>query len=220
MINEGDKIAIGVSGGKDSLTLLLALKNLQRYFPKKFDIVALTLGMGKPNADYTPIATLCQEQNIEFHYEETLIGRIVFDERKEKNPCSLCANLRRGAMNNLAVRLGCNKVALGHHNDDVLETLLMSMFYEGRIHTFPPITYLQRKNIHIIRPMIYVYEKDIKAFAKENNLPIVKGVCEHDGKSTRQSIKELLYNLNRQNKEVKRNLFGAIKRSDIEVWKP
>ena len=156
MIEEGDKIAVALSGGKDSLTLLLALKNLQRFYPKHFELMALTIDPGSNVFDTTELEAFCEEQNIEYVIERTNIKEVVFDIRKEKNPCSLCANLRRGALNGVAEAHGCNKVALGHHQDDVIETFFLSLFYEGNIHTFSPTTYLSRKNIVTIRPMIYV----------------------------------------------------------------
>jgi len=219
MIQDGDKIAVGVSGGKDSLTLLIGLSKLQKFLPRKFELEAITLTLGIGEFDCTPIAELCKEIGVNYTVEETLIGKIVFEARNEKNPCSLCANLRRGALNNKAKALGCNKVALAHNRDDVIETLLMSTFYEGRLHTFSPVTYLERKDIHVIRPLIYTEEKEIKAFIKQNNIQIVKNPCEANGKTKRQYIKDLIYSLSKENVNLKSNLFGAIKRSGIDSWK-
>lgn len=218
MIEDGDRIAVGVSGGKDSMTLLTALSQLRRFYPKKFELEAISLTMGIGNADFSPIAEYCRQIGVNYTVEETLIGKIIFEIRQEKNPCSMCANLRRGALNNLSKKLGCNKVALGHHRDDAIETLLLSTFYEGNLHTFSPVTYLNRMNIHLIRPLIYVEEKQIKGIAKSGLFPIVKSPCHIDGKTKRQFIKDLISQLQKDNKEVKSTLFGAIKRAKIDGW--
>lgn len=218
MISDGDKIAIGVSGGKDSMTLLAAMRKLQDYYPKKFELEAISLTMGIGNADFTPVAEFCREIGINYTIEETLIGKIIFEAREEKNPCSLCANLRRGALHNVAKRLGCNKVALGHHRDDAIETLLLSTFYEGRIHTFSPVTYLNKKDLYLIRPLIYTEEKQIKAYVKNSNIPIVKSPCHVDGQTKRQFIKDLIHDLQKENRDIKSNLFGAVKRAGIDGW--
>ncbi len=218
MIEDGDRIAIGVSGGKDSLTMLVVLRQLQNFFQKKFTLEAITLTMGIGEFDLTPVAELCKRIDVNYTIEETLIGKIVFEERNEENPCSLCANLRRGALHNMAKRLGCNKVALGHHRDDVVETLLLSTFYEGRIHTFSPVTYLGKKDLHLIRPLIYTEEKEVKAFVKSYGLTIVPSPCTVDGKTKRQYIKNLLYDMGKETRDIKSNIFGAIKRSHIDEW--
>ena len=218
MIHEGDRIAVGVSGGKDSLTLLIALRKLMDFYPARFEIKAVTLSMGIGEPDYSPVRQLCEDIGVEYVIEDTYIGKIVFEARQESNPCSLCANLRRGALNNAALRLGCNKVALAHNRDDAIETLLLSTFYEGRIHTFSPVTYLDRKGIHVIRPLLYVEEKQIKAFIKENGIQVVQNPCPANGKTKRQYIKDLLTNLSFDNREIKNNIFGAIKRSDLDGW--
>ncbi len=218
MIEDGDKIAVGVSGGKDSMTLLTALRQLQNFYPKKFELEAISLTMGIGNADYTPVVEYCKQIGVNYSVEETLIGKIIFEVRNEKNPCSMCANLRRGALHNKAKKLGCNKVALGHHRDDAVETLLLSSFYEGRIHTFSPVTYLDRQDLYLIRPLIYTEEKQIKAVVKYESLPIVKSPCHVDGKTKRQYIKDLILELQKDNREIKSNLFGAIKRAEIDGW--
>lgn len=218
MIQEGDRIAVGVSGGKDSLTLLIALRRLMDFYPVPFSIKAVTLEMGIGDSDFTSVGELCKDIGVDYIIEETNIGKIVFEGRQEKNPCSLCANLRRGALNNAALRLGCNKVALAHNRDDALETLLLSIFYEGRIHSFSPVTYLDRKGITVIRPLIYVEEKQIKAFVKEQNLQVIHNPCTANGHTKRQYIKELLRSLMVDNRELKNNIFGAIKRSGLDGW--
>ena len=218
MIQGGDRIAIGVSGGKDSLTLLVTLRRLMDFYPVKFELRAITLAMGVGEVDLSPVRKLCEDIGVEYTVEDTYIGKIVFEDRQEKNPCSLCANLRRGALNNAALKLGCNKVALAHNRDDVIETLLLSTFYEGRIHSFSPVTYLDRKGVYVIRPLIYVEEDQIKTFIRENNLQIIHNPCIANGHTKRQYIKELLTDLSAENREIKNNIFGAIKRSRLEGW--
>lgn len=218
MIQDGDRIAVGVSGGKDSMTLLAALRQLKNFYPRKFELEAISLTMGIGNADFTPVAEFCRKIDVNYTVEETLIGKIIFEVRNEKNPCSMCANLRRGALHNTAKKLGCNKVALGHHRDDAIETLLLSTLYEGRIHTFSPVTYLDRKDLYLIRPLIYTEEKQIKSIVKAESIPIVKSPCHIDGKTKRQFIKDLILDLQKDNREVKSNLFGAIKRAEIDGW--
>jgi tRNA(Ile)-lysidine synthase TilS/MesJ len=220
MIKDGDKIAIGVSGGKDSLTLLVALKQLQSFYPRKFELEAITLTMGIGEFNLVPVKELCSRIGVNYTIEETLIGKIVFDVRQEKNPCSLCANLKRGALHNAAKALGCNKIALAHHRDDVLETFLLSTFYEGRLHTFSPVTYMERKDLYLIRPMIFTEEKDIKGFVKSYQLQTVPSPCHVDGETKRQDIKNLLIEMSKENRNIKSNIFGAIKRSGIDDWKP
>ena len=218
MIQEGDRIAIGVSGGKDSLTLLVNLRKLMDFYPARFELKAVTLAMGVGEMDLSPVSMLCDSIGVEHTIIDTDIREIVFEVRQEKNPCSLCANLRRGALNNAALRLGCNKVALAHNRDDVVETLLLSTFYEGRIHSFSPVTYLDRKGVYVIRPLLYVEEKQIKAFIRENNLQIVHNPCTANGHTKRQYVKELLKDLSVENREIKNNIFGAIKRSGLDGW--
>lgn len=218
MIEDGDKIAIGVSGGKDSMTLLTALHQLQRFFPKKFELEAISLTLGTGNENFTAVAEYCRQLGINYTIEETFIGKIVFEIRQEKNPCSMCANLRRGALHNVAKKLGCNKVALGHHKDDVIETFLLSTFYEGRIHTFSPVTHLTKKDLYLIRPLIYTEESQIKCIAKSGQFPIVKSPCKFDGNTKRQYIKDLISELQNDKKDLKSSLFGAIKRAEIDGW--
>lgn len=218
MIQEGDRIAVGVSGGKDSLTLLVALRKLMDFYPVRFEIKAITLSMGIGEPDFSPVQQLCDDIGVEYIVEDTYIGKIVFEARQESNPCSLCANLRRGALNNAALRHSCNKVALAHNRDDAIETLLLSTFYEGRIHTFSPVTYLDRKGIHVIRPLLYVDEKQIRSFVKENGIQVVHNPCPANGHTKRQYIKDLLTDLSSDNREIKNNIFGAIKRSGLDGW--
>ena len=217
MIQENDKIAIGLSGGKDSLTLLHILKNYQRFSPQKFELIAITLNPG--GVGNSPLYKLCEELDVEFHEVQTDIKEIVFDIRKEKNPCSLCANLRRGALNDTAKKLGCNKVALGHHKDDAVETFVMSMFFEGRVNCFSPKTYLDRQNLTVIRPMIYIEEYMTKKETKDFNYPVIKNPCPTDGHTNRQNIKELIQKLNLEIPNLKRNLFKSLNNSDqLFIW--
>lgn len=219
MIDDGDKIAVGVSGGKDSLALMLAMKNLQRFYPKKFDLVAITLSMGYENMDFSEIAELCRQNDIEYVVEPTEIAKIVFDIRKEPNPCSLCAKMRRGALHDTAIKLGCNKVALGHHFDDVIETFFLCLFNEARISCFSPVTYLDRRKITLIRPFVYMPEKEIKRFAGANNIPVVFNPCPANGNTQRQYMKDLIAKLAYENKGLKDRIFHAVKNSDIKGWK-
>ena len=218
MINEGDKIAVGISGGKDSLTLLYALSGLRRFYPKKFNIEAITVDLGCKESDYSAIARLCQELDVHYTVVETDIAQILFEERKEKNPCSLCAKLRKGAFNNKAKELACNKKAYAHHFDDVIETMLMSLFYEGRFHCFSPVTYLDRSDITLIRPLIYVEEEDVIDFKNSHNLPVVKNPCPVDGYTKREDTKQLISKLQAENKGLRERLFNAIKEGNIPGW--
>ena len=217
LIEDGDKIAVGLSGGKDSLTLLHILKNLQRFLPDKFELIAITLNPG--GVDNSPLEKLCADLNVPFYEVQTQIKEIVFDIRKEKNPCSLCANLRRGALNSTAEKLACNKVALGHHKDDAIETLFMSLSYEGRINCFSPKSYMHKHNVTLIRPMVFIDESMTKRAAKEYNYPIIKNPCPADGKTNRQDIKELIQSLNKEMPGFKENLFKSLTNSDqLFIW--
>jgi len=211
MIEEGDKIAIGLSGGKDSLLLVYLFSALKKFYPKKFDVIAITIDMGFKDTDQSKIEGLrteCEKSGVEFIVERTQIGEILFDIRKESNPCSLCSKLRRGALNTIALKNGCNKLALGHHADDLSETFLLSLFYEGRLSTFQPITYLSRTEITVIRPMIFIEEKNIVAYMKDK--PILKNVCPADKHTKRQYVKELLRYVQEEIPFVKERVHGAI----------
>lgn len=218
MINEGDKIAIGVSGGKDSLTLLYALSGLKKFYSKKFEIEAITVNLGYKEVDFSTVAKLCEELDVHYTVVETDIAEIIFEQRKESNPCSLCAKLRKGAFNNKAKELGCNKEAYAHHFDDVIETMLMSLFYEGCFHCFSPVTYLDRSDITLIRPLIYVEEQDVINFKNAYNLPVVKNPCPVDGYTKREHTKQLISKLNAENPGLRQRLFNAIKESNIPGW--
>ena len=215
MIEEGDKIAVGISGGKDSLSLLCALQALRRFYPKKFDVVPISIDMGFEGADYTTAHELCARLDLKLEIVKTEIAKVVFDIRKESAPCSLCANMRRGALNDSAKKLGCNKVALGHHFDDVIETLVMNLFNEGRIGCFSPVTYLDRIGITVIRPFIYVPEKFVRSFVKRNNIVPFPKLCKEDGHTDREYYKELLATLESRDKGVKMRIFGALERAEV-----
>lgn len=214
MIREGDRIAVGVSGGKDSLLLLYALSLYRRFCPVKFELCAMTLTMGMEPFDIAPIRELCESLSIPYIVKETEILKIVFEDRKEKNPCSLCAKMRRGALGGLLVEHGYNKVALGHHRDDAIETLLLSMFYEGRIHTFHPVTYLSKTGITQIRPMVYVPERHVVHVAKELNLPVAASPCPANGHTKRQEMKELLTTLSKTIPDVRKLLLSALQNEE------
>lgn len=218
MIEENDKIAVAISGGKDSMTLLLALKALQRFYPKHFDLIAVSINPGFDFFDTSFIKEICHSLDITFIEETSHIKEIVFDIRKEKNPCSLCANLRRGILNSIAIQEGCNKIALGHNEDDVLETFIMNLFYTGSISTFAPKSYMDRSKITLIRPLIYTSEKNIKRFIKKNQVQIMPKACPMDGISKREDMKNLIKNLQINIPHIRANLYGAIKRGNIKGW--
>lgn len=219
MICDGDRVAVGVSGGKDSLVLLGALASLSRFYPKKFTVMGLTIDMGY-KSDYSGIQSYCDSLGVEYKVKYTNIKEIIFDDRKETNPCSLCAKMRSGALNDFAIENGCKKVALGHHNDDVLETFFLSLVYEGRINCFSPVTYLDRTDIYKIRPLIYAREGDIRGVVKRNNIPVLESSCPANGYTKRQEMKEMIARIDKEtNPGFKRRLFTAIKSSEIEGWK-
>lgn len=219
MIQNNNRIAIGVSGGKDSIALLYAM-HLYKYFAKaKFDIVGITLDMGLFHPDTAELQHFCNENDIEYHVVETKIGNIVFEARNESNPCALCANLKRGALHNAAIEYGCNKVALGHHFDDVLETLMMSLLYEGRFNTFSPVTYMERKNIYVIRPMVYASEMEIIGAVRRHNLPVFKSGCPADGTTKREEMKNVVRQIVKVYPNFKERVLTALKNKDTQkLW--
>lgn len=218
MIEQGDKIAIGISGGKDSLTLLYALSKLKEFYPISFDLVALTIDLGFTDYDTSLLSQYADSLHVPYYIEKTQIADIVFTYRQEENPCSLCSRMRKGAFNERAKALGCNKIAYAHHKDDVLDSFLMSMLYEGRIHTFSPVTHLERSELTLIRPLIYAYEGEIKSFATEQQLPVCKNPCPADGITKRQESKNLLLELKKNVPQVKERIFSAITGSGIDGW--
>ncbi len=218
MIEEGDHIAVGISGGKDSLTLLYALKGLQRFYPKHFELSAITIDLGYSECDFTPVAELCRELDVPYEIIKTEIAHILFEERKEANPCSLCAKMRKGALNQAVKKMACNKVAYAHHKDDIVETMILSLFFEGRFYSFSPKTYLDRMDLTVIRPMMFVDEADVIGFRNKYNLPVVTSRCPIDGYTKRQYAKELLAELNREHPGVKQRMFTAILNGNIKGW--
>lgn len=217
MIKENDKIAICLSGGKDSITMLHAFKALQRFYPKKFEIIAISINPGFEFFDTNFLQEICDNLKIPLFIEKSNAKEIVFDIRKEKNPCSLCANLRRGVINSVAIRESCNKIALGHNQDDVLETFLLNLLYTGNIGTFSPVSYMDRTKVTLIRPLIYTPEKDTKRFIKKNNLKVMPKVCPMDGISKRENMKQLIFSLSKEIPMVRANILGAIQRN-LKEW--
>lgn len=218
MIQSNDKVAIGISGGKDSLTLLYAMAKLKEFYPIPYELVAITVDLGFDDFDTTLLSEYSASLGVPYFVEKTEIAKIVFDFKQEPNPCSLCSRLRKGAFNEAAIRLGCNKIAYAHHKDDVLNSFLMSLLYEGRIHTFSPVTHLEKSNLYLIRPLIYAYEGEIVSFATEQALPIKKNPCPADGVTKRQEAKELIQQLKHTVPATKERIFSAIKGSGIDGW--
>ena len=218
MIEEGDHIAIGISGGKDSLTLLWGLAHLQKFYPKHFSLSAITVDMGIDTMNLEPIKALCQEIQVPYEIVPTEIGKILFDIRKETNPCSLCAKLRKGALNQKALEMGCNKIAYAHHKDDLIETAMMSLLYEGRFYAFSPVTHLDRTDLTVIRPLMFVSEADVKGFRNKYQLPVCKNPCPMDGHTRREYVKTLIHTLNMENPGVKDRLFRAVIEGHIDGW--
>ena len=219
MIEDGDKIAVGISGGKDSLVLLKLLAALRSYHNKKFTLQAITIDMGL-GMDYSGIEEMCRELDVPYTIVKTEIGPIIFDYRKEKNPCSMCSKMRRGALNQALLDLDCNKLALGHHFDDAVETFMMSLIYEGRISCFQPVTHLDRTGVIQIRPMLYIHEKTVASFAQRENLPVLQNRCPVDKHTKREEIKELIFSLAKDYPDLKERIFGAMQRYPLAAWEP
>ena len=218
MIEPNDKIAVGVSGGKDSLTLLTLLAALREYYPEPYDLTAITIDMGLPGMDFSPVEDYCAKLGVPFQRVPTQIGPIIFEYRKEKNPCSLCAKLRRGALSTAMNEHGIKKIALGHHYDDAVETLLMNLLFEGRIGCFQPVTYLSRTDVTQIRPLLYVKEQQVRSAAAKLDLPIVHNPCPANGETRRQEVKELIESLSGRYPDLKQKLFGAMQRYPLYGW--
>lgn len=219
MIEDGDKIAVGLSGGKDSITLLMGLKALQRFYSKNFELIAISVNPGFDFFNSALLQKTCENIGVEYVEEKSHIKEIVFDIRQEKNPCSLCANLRRGIINSVAIREGCNKIALGHNQDDALETFLLNFLYAGNLSTFAPVSYMDRSEITLIRPLIDISEKEIKKFVKRNNVEVMPKVCPMDGVSKREDMKNMIFEWEKQIPTIRANMTGAIKRAHINGWK-
>ncbi len=219
MIEDGDRIAVGISGGKDSLTLLEVLSEMRIFYPKKYELVAITVDMGFEGSDYSEIEEFCRRLNIKYIVEKTDIAKIIFDVRKEPNPCSLCAKMRRGSLHSAAVDAGCNKVALGHHFDDAVETFMLNLFFEGRLGCFSPKSYLSNRKLGLIRPMLYATEKDVKYFTSKRNLPVVTSLCPEDHATEREKMKKLLSELEKNNKGLRHRIFHAMCKGEIDGFK-
>ncbi len=220
MIDENDRIAVGVSGGKDSLVLLFGLSLLKNYYPKKFDIVAVTLDpcFENKDSDFSAIEDFCEKHNIEYHIKRTGLYNVVFENRQEKNPCSLCARMRRGILHDMAKAYDCNKIALGHHKDDAAETVIMNLFQGGTFSCFSPVTYLSNKDITMIRPMIHLEERDVENACRRNELPVTKSNCPVDKETTREDTKRLIANLERDYPALKNKIINALKKDNISNW--
>ena len=218
MIEAGETVAVGVSGGKDSVLTLVALARLSRFYPKPFRVEAITINAGTPGMDFSPIAKLCEELEVPYHLVDVPIYEVVFLERKEKNPCSLCAKFRRGALSTEMNRLGISKIALGHHYDDAVETMLMSLFWEGRISCFQPVTYLDRTKVTQIRPLLYVQEREVTGAIRQQKLPVVENPCPANGSTKREEMKVLIRQLSDQFPQLKAKIFGAMQRYPLYGW--
>ena len=218
MIQDGDRIAVGVSGGKDSLTLLYALAGLRKFYPQPFEIYAISVDLGYPGFDLSPVKELCERLAVPYTIVPTKIGEIITATGQESHPCSLCAKIRRGALNQAAKELGCNKVAYAHHSDDIVETMMLSLMYEGRFYSFPPVTYLDGIDLTVIRPLMFVWEAEVIGFKNKYALPVVKNLCPADGHTKRQEVKELIRELNRKNPGVKERMLTAVLNGNIFDW--
>lgn len=220
LIEEGDHIAVGVSAGKDSLSLLVALKALQRFYPKRFELSAITVDLGLGNLNLDPVRKMAEDLGVPYHVVPTSIGEVLFEIRKESNPCALCAKLRKGALDDKALEIGANKIAYAHHKNDLIETAFLSLIFEGRFYSFSPSTYLDRTKLTVIRPFIFIDEADIISFAKKQNLPVCKNPCPMDGNTRRQYVKELIAEICKENPGADKRLFRAVIDGKIDGWPP
>ncbi len=227
MLSDGDRVAVGVSGGKDSLALLVSLVELRKFLGVDFEIIALTLDMGfhispsinAPKCYHEEIRELCRRLGVEYIVKQTEIAKVIFDIRKENNPCSLCSRMRRGSLADAAKELGCNKIALGHHFDDAAETTMLNLFFEGRFGCFSPVTYMSRSDMYVIRPFVMTQEKVIKSFVRKANLPVEESPCPADGNTQRAAMKEYLFTFDREHRGLYRRIVGALERGEIDGWK-
>lgn len=217
MIADGDKLAVGLSGGKDSVALLYALARLRSFYPHPFSLYAVSIDMcfGGVQTDYAALEALCRDIDVPYHIKRTQIGQIIFDVRQESNPCSLCARMRRGALHDAVKEIGCNKLALGHHMDDAVETFMMNLLNEARIGCFAPVTYLSRKDLTMIRPMVFARESDCARVVRTQSLPIVKSACPADGATEREHVKQLLTELEKPYGDVRQKILGAMQRGHL-----
>ena len=220
MIADNDVIAVGVSGGKDSVALLCALSNLRRYYPKRFELHAVTLDMGFEGVNFSSISGLCEKLGVPYTIKHTETAKVIFEDRNEKNPCALCAKMRRGALNDIISSLGIKKLALAHHYDDAVETFLLSLFFEGRINCFQPVSFMSRADTTVIRPMLYAGENTVKNLVLREQLPIVENPCPKNGQSKREEVKTLIKTLAESYPDLKNKIFGAMQRYPMDGWKP
>lgn len=220
LIQSGDRIAVGISGGKDSLVLLCALANMRKFLPMKYDLVAITVDPCFDNiqTDFRQVEELCRRLQIKYEIRRSQLGNIIFEQRKESNPCSLCARMRRGILHDMSKKHNCNKLALGHHFDDAVQTFFMNLFYGGKIGCFSPMSYLSRKDLYLIRPMVFCEESKVESAAQRYHLPVVKSECPVDGHTCRQSTQELIKDLEKQFPDLRRKVMGALQRADIDGW--
>ena len=220
MIEAGDKIAVGISGGKDSMTLLAALAAMRRFYPIPYELCAITVDMGFEESDFSPVAAFCEQLGVEYRIVPTDIAKIIFDIRKEPNPCSLCSKMRRGVLHSTAKEMGAKRVALGHHFDDAVDTFMLNLFFEGRIGCFSPVSYLSRSDIYLIRPLLYAQEKDVRYFVRHSDIPVLKSCCREDHNTERENMKVLLERLERDNKGLRHRIFGAMCCGEIVGFRP
>ena len=220
MIQAGDKVAVGISGGKDSMTLLAALAALRRFYPVPYELCAISVDMGFEGMDFSPVERYCDALNVEYRVVKTDIAEIIFDVRKEKNPCSLCSKMRRGVLHSAAKEMGASRVALGHHFDDAVDTFMLNLFFEGRIGCFSPVSYLSRADLYLIRPLIYAQEKDVRYFVGHSDLPIIQSPCPANHNTERERMKKLLMSLEKDYDGLRHRIFGAMCRGEIDGFKP
>ncbi len=219
MVKAGDKVAVGISGGKDSMTLLAALSELRRFYPVPYSLCAITVDMGFAGADFSAIQAYCDAIEVEYRVAKTDIAEIIFNVRKEPNPCSLCSKMRRGVLHSTAKEMGASRVALGHHFDDAVDTFMLNLFFEGRIGCFSPVSYLSRSELYLIRPLLYAEEKDIRYFIRHSDLPLIESACPENHNTERENMKKLLAELEKNNKGLRHRIFGAMCRGEIDGFR-
>lgn len=220
MIHKGDKIAVGLSGGKDSTALLIALNEMRRFYPIPYEVMGITVDMGFAGMDFSPLAELCRENGIEYRVIASDIAHVVFHIRNESNPCALCAKMRRGVLHDAAKANGCNKIALGHHFDDAVDTFMLNLIHEGRLGTFSPVTYLSRKDITVIRPLLYAKEKDIQYFINHSEVPLIRSKCPEDKHTEREEIKKLISELDQRYDGFSHRVMNAIENANLSGYSP
>lgn len=220
MIESGDVIAVGLSGGKDSVSLLTLLADMRRFYPKRFDVKAISVDLGFDRTDglFEPLVRLCGEIGVEYHIEKNQIAKIVFNERKEKNPCSLCAKLRRGALVDSALRFKANKLALGHHLDDAAETFMMNLVNEGRLGCYSPVTLYEDKSLCVIRPLVMTRETEIIGYVRAYSLPIVKSPCPEDKMTAREETKSFIREVEKLKPGFRKQIIRAMEKSGLDGW--